>query len=199
MRKLLLAVRSVCGRLGFNTQTVSHPEPPGSAGTVVGPNPAAIFTEDVSVPSALRALLTCAIPVLVLAGSFLASHRGQEVVARSAHPGTSSGIETVKPLTTEDEERMHRVALKEETALDLLDGRMTVEEAAAQFLEVSSSDPESLENMRLAPGDSDQEKALSQLILYARVQAGRKPQRYADALARVEQSAKSLEKPRIVH
>jgi len=151
------------------------------------------------VPSALRALITCAIPILFLAGSLLISHRGQEVVAKSAHQESSSGVETVKPLTLEDEERMNRVALKEETALDLLDGRLTLEEAAAQFLEIASSDPESLDNMRMAPGDTTEEKSLSQLISYARVQAGRKPDRYADALARIERSAKSLEKPKVVH
>jgi hypothetical protein len=150
------------------------------------------------VPSALRTLLTVALPVLLLVGSLLISQYGQA--------GAIKGVEDAKPdvqtmyaVSAEDEDRMQRVAIKEETALDMLDGRLTVEEAAAQFLKVAASDPESLEYLRLAPGDTDEERALFQLISFARVQAGRKPQRYSAALARVEQTAKSFERPKHVH
>src|SRR5262245_53562792 len=112
---------------------------------------------------------------------------------------SGSGIETIHPVSAEDEDRMQRVAIKEETALDMLDGRLTVEEAAAQFLEVASSDPASLEYLRLSPGDTDEERALFQLVSFARIQAGRQPQRYGAAFARLEQVAKSLEKPKFVH
>jgi hypothetical protein len=111
----------------------------------------------------------------------------------------SPEMETMLWLSPGDEERMHRVALKQETVLDMLDGRLTVAEAADRFLEVSSSHPESLEHLRLSPGENDEEKALSQLVTFARVQASRRPQRYEAALARVEQAAKSLQKPRYVH
>jgi hypothetical protein len=150
------------------------------------------------VPSALRTLLTVALPVLLLVGSLLLSQYGQAGDIKEVEDATPA-IQTMCPVSAEDEDRMQRVALKEETALDMLDGRLTVEEAAAQFLKVASSDPESLEYMRLAPGDTDEERALFQLISFARVQAGRKLERYGAALARVEQTAKSLEKPKHVH
>jgi hypothetical protein len=151
------------------------------------------------VPSALRTLLTAALPVVLLVGSLLISHYGQDRALNDAEDAKTPDIETMYAVSPEDEDRMQRVALKEETALDMLDGRLTVEEAATQFLEVASSDPASLENMRLSPGDTDEEKALSQLVSYARVQAGRQPQRYRAAFARVEQVAKSLERPKLVH
>jgi len=150
------------------------------------------------VPSALRTLLTVALPVLLLAGSLLISRYGQAGSMKRVDDDTPSVV-TMQAVSAEDEDRMQRVAIKEETALDMLDGRLTVEEAAAQFLEVASSDPEALENMRLSPGDTDEERALFQLISFARVQAGRQPKRYGAALARVEQAAKSLEKPKHIH
>jgi hypothetical protein len=72
-----------------------------------------------------------------------------------------------------------------------------VDEAAARFLELSASDPASLEHMRkTSAGNSDEEKALDQLLSFARVQSVRQPTRYATAFARAEQWAKSNERAR---
>lgn|GEM_PF-4200172 len=150
--------------------------------------------------NALRALVA-ATPVVLVLGGILFMSRNPEVGA-PADPTecTKDDCPNVLRLTAEDEERMHRLALKTETTIDMLDGRLAVAEAAARFLELCSSDPESLENMRHASAaDTDEEKALDQLLSFARIQAIRQPERYAAAFAQAQQWAKSHESSRPAH
>jgi hypothetical protein len=150
--------------------------------------------------SALRALVAATPVVLVLGGIFFMSRDPEPGAPHDPTECLEDGCPTVLTLTAEDEERMHRLALKTETAIDLLDGRMTVADAAARFLELSASDPESLDNMRKASeGSTDEEKALDQLLAFARIQAIRQPERYAAAFAQAQQWAKSHERSRPTH
>jgi hypothetical protein len=91
-----------------------------------------------------------------------------------------------------DEERLHRVALKLETIDDLLDGLLSLDQAVERF-ETLSVSAETQANLRASVGgDSDGERAVNQVLIFARVRAAQEPQRFAAAIARLESEAKSL-------
>jgi len=160
-------------------------------------NPNRPSSENYPVLSALRALVAATPVVLVLGGIFVMSREPEQGTLDDSTECTEAMCPSVLRLNGQDEERLHRLALKTETAADMLDGRLSVAEAAARFLELSASDPESLENMREASaGTTDEDKALDQLLKFARVQARREPARYAAAFAQAEQWAKSNERLR---
>jgi hypothetical protein len=143
------------------------------------------------VTSALRAALCAAPTIIVLAGSAWIAQ-----VADGKPERASASVpdqETVNWPSREDEDRIHRLAIKQEAAADLLNGLLTLEETIARFRDVIDSSPECLNNLRLTvPGDTDEERIVNQIVLFARVHAGTDPHRYAAARARLEQQAKSM-------
>jgi hypothetical protein len=134
----------------------------------------------------------CAAPTIVgLAGSaWLASHArlDRDRVAAAARDDSEVVVET----TLADDDRMHRVALKHEAVLDLLDDRLTFDEAVARFRDVTVGSPEALVNLRESgAGSTDADRIVHQVLAFARVQAARDPLRYGFALARLESEVKS--------
>src|SRR5688572_27891059 len=118
-----------------------------------------------------RAALCAAPTILVLAGSLWLANRSR-TEAQNAEPGLESG-QTVVFMSPADEERMRRVALKHETAIDLLHGRLTFDESVARFWDVTTSSPESLGYLRDGPGGSDEERVVHQLLVFVRSEAVR--------------------------
>ena len=79
--------------------------------------------------------------------------------------------------SADDEDRIHRVALKHEAVMDLLDGRLTLDEVVARFCVVTADSPEALANLReCGDGTTDEQRFIHQVVAFARVQAGRDPQ-----------------------
>jgi hypothetical protein len=70
---------------------------------------------------ALRALVAATPAILVLGAIFFMS-RDNDLGAPKDPTECTDDCPTVRMLTPEDEERMHRLALKTETAIDMLDG-----------------------------------------------------------------------------
>jgi hypothetical protein len=134
----------------------------------------------------------CAAPtIFVLAGSaWMASHACQ--VRDRAAAAKEDACEIIIANSPADDDRMHRVALKHEVVLDLLDGRLTFDEAVARFRDLSASSAEALANLREnGAGPTDEERVVEQVLAFARVQVARKPSRYGPAMARLESEAKS--------
>ena len=149
--------------------------------------------------SALRALIGAMPAILVLAGIFFMS-RDAELV-----PTTTANARRRKPKPFNSRRpRTSRECTgwcsKQEAAIDMLNGLLTVDDEAARFLELSASDAKSLEHLRESTaGRTDEEKALQQLLAFARVQSARDPKRYANAYAQAEQLVKSRETIRDAH
>jgi predicted component of type VI protein secretion system len=105
------------------------------------------------------------------------------------------GGEVMVSPSAEDQERLHRVALKLETVDDLMDRRITLAEAVERF-EALDAAPEALSNIRASlGGNTDAERTLNQVLSFARVRASQQPKRYNAALARLEAEARSPAAP----
>ena len=138
-----------------------------------------------------RALLGVAPAVVVVVGSFaLARHhdRPDNTDAEFAH----NYGEMIEFPSVQDEDRLHRVALKQETVEDLLDGRLALAQAIDRF-EAWMSVRESGENVRtLVSGRSDRERAINQMMSFVRIRASQEPARFNVVLARIEAEAASF-------
>jgi hypothetical protein len=143
-----------------------------------------------------RALIGVAPALVVLVGSFALSRQYMREVKRAeSEVVIRYGGEVMIPPSAEDQERLHRVALKLETVDDLMDQRITLAEAVERF-EALDAAPEALGNMRASlSGDTDAERALNQVISFARVRASQQPKRFNAALARLESAAVSASVP----
>jgi hypothetical protein len=139
-----------------------------------------------------RALLGVAPALIVVAGSLaLARHHERESPSDEALARQPLS-ERVSFPTADDEARLHRVALKQETADDLLDGRLTLAEAVERF-ETYSSAPEALANLRGSLGGrTDRERSVNQVLAFVRVRAAQEPARYRPALERIEADARAF-------
>jgi hypothetical protein len=81
---------------------------------------------------------------------------------------------------------------KQAVALDLLCGRCTLDEAADEFYNLSLPVPGSLDRLRtMWPGRTDHERAMVQVLSFARSLARREPERFGEAIARIESQANS--------
>lgn len=143
-----------------------------------------------------RAALCAAPTMLALAGSaWLGYDARARAVASAADRVECKIVIAVSPA---DEDRMHRVAIKHEAVMDLLDGRMTIDEALARFREAMGGSPEAMANLREGGfAASDEDRVIQQLVAFARVQADRDPRRYRPVLARLEQEARSRTGPTV--
>jgi hypothetical protein len=139
-----------------------------------------------------RALIGVAPALVVVAGSFVLSraclHRSDPERDADAAFLHASG-ETVLAPSPEDEDRLHRVAVKQETVEDLLNGQMTFADALNRFetLTASAEDPAQ------APGETEPERAINQLLSFLRVRANRDHDRYGPRLAELESEARSFQ------
>jgi hypothetical protein len=143
-----------------------------------------------------RALIGVAPALVVLVGSFALSRQYMREVKRAeSEVVVRYGGEVLVPLSAEDQERLHRVALKLETVDDLMDRRITLAEAVEWF-EALDATPEALSNIRASlSGNTDAERTLNQVLSFARVRASQQPKRYNAGLARLEAEARSPAAP----
>lgn len=134
-----------------------------------------------------RALLGVAPALVVVAGSYVMSRACLHESARPTNDGDLASVqgEIVALPTTEDRDRLHRVALKQEAVEELLDGQLTLADAVERFEMVSTS-AEARANLRTAGrADPDVDPAITEVLAFARVRAAKDP-RYAATLARLE-------------
>jgi hypothetical protein len=107
-------------------------------------------------------------------------------------PSAGEPVTAIRP-TVDDEETQHLTALKQETILDLLDGRLTLVEAVERFHECSATSSRSLDFLRdRFAGASEEEKVINQVMAFARNYALRNPGRYSHTFARLEAEAYAL-------
>ena len=136
-----------------------------------------------------RALVGVAPALVVVAGSFLLGRvclkQRDELRDKDVDVVAVRG-ETMLWPTKDDEDRLHRVALKQETAEDLLIGRLTLAEAIERYetLAAGADGPQ-------GPGDTDAERAINQVLSFARIRAAQAPQRYAARKAELESEART--------
>jgi hypothetical protein len=131
--------------------------------------------------------------LVVVVGSFVMSRACLRETGRPTGDGdkASANGEIVALPSTEDEDRLHRVALKQEAVEELLDGQLRLAEAVDRF-EMLSTSAEARANLRTAGrADPEADPAVSQVLAFARVRAATDPRRYAAMLARVEAEAHS--------
>jgi hypothetical protein len=112
---------------------------------------------------------------------------------RPDQKSTAEDTESAVRPTADDEETLHRTALKQETAIDLLDGRLTMAEAVERFHECSATSSRSLDSLRdQYVGANENEKIVHQVLSFARIHALRNPDRYGHTFARLEAEARAL-------
>ena len=138
-----------------------------------------------------RAALCAAPGIIVLAGSAWLADR-----AREEHVQAAAGREdreVIVATSAADDDRMHRVALKYEAVIDLLDGRLTLDQVLTRFWDVTAGCPEALANLRhgRTATTTDEECLVQQVLAFARVHAARHPKRYGPVFARLESAAQS--------
>jgi hypothetical protein len=139
-----------------------------------------------------RALLGVAPALIVAAGSFALARQHDREAALAGAVDPRSPCETVCFPTATDEDRLHRVALKLESAEDLMSGRLTLAEAVERF-ETWAAAPEARTNLRTQMrGRSDRERAVNQVVAFVRTRTAQEPARFAAALVRVEAEAKAF-------
>jgi hypothetical protein len=138
-----------------------------------------------------RAALCAAPALLVFAGSFLIADRANRPSRNGSDRGPGGSTqETVVAVSPEDEERLHRLAIKQETAIDLLEGRLTLDQAVTRFMEVSCDSPEQMQFVQLHDSESsERERYLMQVLAHARSHANHARGRYAEVLNRIEEEA----------
>lgn len=95
-------------------------------------------------------------------------------------PGSSFETSIEWP-SEKDEDLVHRVALKQECTLDLLDGRLTLDEAVERFRIISS--------MTGTNESDDSSRCLKQVISFVRAHAARNPVRFQASCSQIELSA----------
>ncbi len=132
-----------------------------------------------------------AVPALVVfVGSYLMARPTPDGPTASDRPPDDHRVSVERP-TAEHEESLHRVARKQETAADLLDGRLTLAEAVARFREVSTSTPAAIDNLRQnSAGPTDEARLVHQVLSFVRSQvAHRQDADSQAALLRLEAEA----------
>lgn len=150
----------------------------------------------------LRACLGTAPALVVVAGSFLLSRVYFNEVERDRQrrlsPDNLAG-ETIVGVSAENADRMHRVALKEETVTDLLEGRLSLAAAVQRFEQMARLD----ENGDIAGarfGGSGTRQILYQIQSFARSQAACFPERLGPQFAQLrEEIASYTDEPRVIN
>jgi hypothetical protein len=169
----------------LNGVSPSHPNLPVDAGTVAYDFRTFDLEFDPVIVSP-RALIGVAPAVVVLVGSFWMSRNSARPEPRE--DGSGSHSEVMTRLTPEDEDRLHRVALKEETIDDLIDRRVSLAEAVDRF-EMLAGPVAFLTN----PGETPRERAVWQIMSYIRKKFSTNLDQVADRLAELESEAQPME------
>ena len=133
-----------------------------------------------------RALFFSVPALILLVGSYLVSPKDLKTEAE-AQPSSSLAASIEWP-TERNEALIRRVALKQETTLDLLDGRITFHESVDRFRLLSTSANSNSE------GAGDDARFAAQVVSFSRAETSRNPGRFKAALADIELAARSMER-----
>jgi hypothetical protein len=145
-----------------------------------------------------------AYPRAALCAAFtFASLAGAGLVARSAaapRPAPPAVENTFWP-DAETEERVHKVAFRQETIADLMNGELSLEAAVERFWDLSTGSEKSLVSLRnTIPGETDEERVIKQVLMFAKVHMSKSPGRYEDRLTQLETEAASFDfKPAVLN
>ena len=138
-----------------------------------------------------RALIGALPALLVVVGSLIMSRKVAHEADRTEYSVLVRADELWYP-SIEDEDRLHRLALKQETVEDLLDGRLSLQEATERFesfAKLAELDPDPLHQ---PSDDTNRQRALQQVLAYAHVRANQNPERFASAVKHLDEVAASL-------
>lgn len=130
----------------------------------------------------LRTLFFSVPALIVLIGGYFVSPEGR-TLDETLEPGSSSMLSNEWP-SNKDEDLVRCVAIKHETILDLLEGRLTFEEAIDRFRLNSTTNP--------AGANEADARFIQQVISFARVHAARDPRRHQTACSEIESAARTL-------
>lgn len=99
-------------------------------------------------------------------------------------PGVATTRQEARALARREAELVRRSARRFRTVEDLLAGRIAPEDALARFVELNRSSPLALRRVREQfPGDTDEERAVWQLVAHVRVQPDPRAEDVADETA----------------
>ena len=136
-------------------------------------------------------------PRVALCATFtIASLAGAVLVAKSAAAPRPQPpvIENTFWPDAETEERVHRVALRQETIDDLMNGQVTLEAAVERFWDLSTGSEGALISLRnTIPGETDEQRVVNQVLTFAKVHASKEPGRFDTRLAQLRAEAHSFE------
>lgn len=139
-----------------------------------------------------RAALFIAPALIVTAGAVLLSRHADQSPLLTGH-GTESGPDNMLDPSVAYDESARATYQKQAVALDLLYGRCKLDEAADRFIEISRSFEQEFDRLRMVwPERSDRELAILQTVLFARSLSRSEPERFGDAMTRIDEDAKSL-------
>jgi hypothetical protein len=124
----------------------------------------------------LRALaLTSFLVALTAAGIFADSSAAKEVGADFWHLADnqrrlSAAEAAIRDIDRQNSLAVRRIAIRHEVRRDLIEGRVTFEEAAGRFAELNRADPQAAEfARRFFRGRTDEDRAARQVIQHLRV------------------------------
>ena len=89
-----------------------------------------------------------------------------------------------RELAKREEVIVRRTALRSETVTDLVAGRISPEDALTRFIDLNRTSPLALRRVRLQfPGDTDEERAIWQLVAHVRALPDDRAEAVADETA----------------
>lgn len=150
-------------------------------------------------PLSPRAAIFIAPALIVTAGAILLSRHADQSPVLTGH-GTGPGPNNMLDPSAADSDSARLICQKQAIALDLLCGRCLLDEAADRFVEASQAHPAALDRLRGAwPGRTDRERAMAQAISFARTLSRSEPERFREAMTRIEADAKAMLGDNILH
>jgi hypothetical protein len=139
-----------------------------------------------------RAALLIAPALIVTAGAVLLGRDADQAPLFTGW-ANNSGPDNMLDPSVADQDSARMICQKQAVALDLLCGRCRLEDAADRIVEISESFPQGLDRLRVAwPGRTDRERAIVQAVSFARSLTRREPDRFSEALGRIEKEARVL-------
>ena len=140
-----------------------------------------------------RALFLALPALMVVVGAVLMARSPEWAMIDSSSSPDDYGSEISIGLTPVDESRMDIIHQKQLIARDLLNDRVPLSEAADRFLALNQSSSEALANLRFGwQGRTDWECALRQAMAFARSLSRKDPERWVNAMARIDSEAATI-------
>ena len=139
-----------------------------------------------------RALLLAFPALMVVGGALLVARNPEWPPVQGSTNRDQSDFEIAIDVSVDDENRMQIISQKQKIAIELLNNRCTLVEAASRFLDLNLQSPEATENLRFAWEGTDWERSLCQAVAFARSLSRRDPERFDREMHRIDDEASSL-------